>query len=210
MDHFVDSDREYIVLEYVPEYVPGVNLRQLVTERGPQKELRVLSITKALCEILQYLHDQNPPVVHRDLTPDNIMLTGDGDDSIKLIDFGAARESFSNTTGTLIGKQSYIAPEQFRGKTSVQSDLYALGCTMHFLLTGSDPEALTVSRPKQCEASISVAVDDLVASCTQIDLTNRVQTASELLARIDTVLAHIAAGAEEPGETVNLRVKETA
>ncbi len=205
LDHFVECGREYLLLEYVS----GMNLRQLVTARGPQSEQQVLLWARELCEVLQYLHDQNPPVVHRDLTPDNVMLTKDG--TIKLVDFGAARESVSKATGTLVGKQSYIAPEQFRGKASVQSDIYALGCTMHFLLTGRDPEALSESHPGESNPNVSGAVDDLVASCTRIDQFDRVKNAFELIARIEQIIVSKTAPPDETdgdGEHIIIRKEE--
>ncbi len=90
-----------------------------------------------------YLHNQKVPILHRDLTPDNLLL--DESDALKLIDFGAAHQFVEGVTGTLIGKQCYIAPEQLRGSASVRSDIYSFGCTLYFLLTGNDPVALAPS-----------------------------------------------------------------
>jgi serine/threonine protein kinase len=92
-------------------------------------------------KILQYLHSQSPPLIHRDVTPDNLVLARDG--CLSLIDFGAANALLGTATGTLVGKQSYIAPEQFRGKAGLSSDIYSLGATVYFALTGREPEPLT-------------------------------------------------------------------
>ncbi len=138
LDYFIEQDRNYLMLEYVN----GQDLRQLVKQNGPQKESTVINWALQMVSILKYLHEQDPPLIHRDFTPDNIVLCDDG--SIVVIDFGAANEFIGNATGTFVGKHAFIAPEQFRGKAVVQSDIYALGCTLYFLLTGQEPEALSI------------------------------------------------------------------
>ena len=137
-DYFTDNinDRHYILLENLS----GENLRKLVQLTGPRHELDVINDALTLCSILEYLHSLSPPMVHRDLTPDNIIL--DKNEKLILIDFGAANELIGTATGTMVGKQCYIAPEQFRGKACPQSDLYSLGATLAFLLTGEDPTAM--------------------------------------------------------------------
>jgi serine/threonine-protein kinase len=157
-----------------------------VNRTGLQSEAIVLKWTAEIASILQYLHGLDPPIVHRDLTPDNIVLKEDG--TIAVIDFGAANEYVGNATGTLIGKQSYIAPEQFRGKASPLSDLYALGCTLNFLLTGEDPEALSVSHPRTMHEGLSKSVDALVASLTALDEQDRVSSATELKETVDSLI----------------------
>lgn len=93
----------------------------------------------------------------------------------------AANEFLGTATGTLIGKQSYLPMEQLRGKAVPQSDIYSFGGTLHFLLTGEEPEPLAVSHPKQLRAELSDAIDQLVASCTDADYKKRPQSAAELL-----------------------------
>src|SRR5581483_5192636 len=99
-----------------------------------------------MCEILAYLHGLEPPVVHRDFTPDNLMITDDG--TLKLLDFNVAMSADNAaTSSTAVGKHAYMAPEQFRGLPEPKSDIYSLGATLHFLLTGRDPEPISVSHP---------------------------------------------------------------
>lgn len=182
-DHFVEDGREYLVLEYIP----GQSLRQLVTRDGPQTEDQVLDWAIDIVDILDYLHGQNPPIIHRDVSPDNLLLREDG--VLFMIDFGAANEFVGSATGTLIGKQSYIPPEQFRGKAQPASDIYALGGTLYYLLTGSEPEALSVSHPAQERKIISEPMDRLVANCTALEVNDRPASAKELRARITEVKA---------------------
>ena len=188
LDRFVEEGRDYLVLEYIP----GLTLRQLVQTRGKQKEKNVLNYCSKLLEILAYLHEQNPPLIHRDLTPDNIILRKDG--SLCVVDFGAANELVGQATGTMIGKQCYIAPEQLRGKASQASDLYALGGTLHFLLTGSDPEALSASNPKDLVPEISSATSALINQLTAFEAEARPKSARALLEKLSATPSAAAAG----------------
>lgn len=175
LDHFVEQGRSYLLLDYIN----GQDLRQLVIQNGPQREEIVIDWALQMVTILKYLHEQEPPVIHRDFTPDNLVLCDDG--SIVVIDFGAANEYIGTATGTFVGKHAFIAPEQFRGKAVVQSDLYALGCTLHFLLTGQEPEALSMSDPREINATISKELCEVVTTCTNMDASSRYQSASQLI-----------------------------
>lgn len=130
------EDRWYLVMDYIE----GETLAQIAAKRGPIPEADVLDWARQLCEILSYLHDQAPPIIFRDLKPANIMLTPLG--HIKLIDFGIARHfRVGNTADTsAYGSHGFAPPEQYgENQTSPASDIYALGATLHFLLTGIDP-----------------------------------------------------------------------
>ncbi|MBS1991556.1 MAG: serine/threonine protein kinase [Cyanobacteria bacterium SZAS LIN-3] len=175
-DHFVADYRGYLVLEYVE----GRSLKQLVADEGPQPESFVMDVAGRLLDVLKYMHSFEPPIVHRDLSPDNIMLSNLGE--IKVVDFNVARQLEGSAGGTVVGKHAYIPPEQFRGKPAPASDIYALGGTLHFLLTGQDPEPLTVSRPRAVNKNISVAVDDFIARATALELTGRYASAEEMAA----------------------------
>lgn len=173
-DHFVENTRDYLVIEYIP----GQSLRQLVTRDGPKSEDEVLDWAAEIADILNYLHTQQPAIIHRDVSPDNLLLREDG--TLFMIDFGAANEFVGTATGTLIGKQCYIAPEQFRGKAEPRSDFYALGGTLYYLLTGCEPEALAVSHPQTQRPILSKPIDELVATLTSIDAEDRPQDAMAL------------------------------
>jgi tRNA A-37 threonylcarbamoyl transferase component Bud32 len=177
-DYFIERQRVYLILEYIP----GPTLRQLVHKNGPLPAQRARKIVAQLAEILIYLHNQKPPLIHRDISPDNIIL-GD-DNEIVLIDFGAANEFVERATGTFIGKQSYISPEQFKGKAEPCSDIYSLGGTMYFLLTGRDPVPLSEAHPKAVNSKISSDLDALVAQCTKQDLEERFGNGQILLAHL--------------------------
>ena len=174
VDFFTENDRTYLLLGYQE----GLNLRQLIREQGPQSENRVIEIAISLIQPLNYLHSLSPPVVHRDISPENIILKED--DTAVLIDFGAANEYLGTATGTMVGKQCYVSPEQFKGKASTESDLYSLGATLYYLLTGSDPTPISVSSPKEARPEISEKLDSIIQRLTALEIEDRITTAHEL------------------------------
>lgn len=179
LEFFLESGRGYVALEYVS----GTTLKELVAKEGAQPEHFVVKIAIQICDILSYLHGLTPQVVHRDLSPDNIMLQSDG--TIKVVDFDIAQELASTRASKIAGKHRYIPVEQFRGESMPQSDLYALGCTMFFMLTGLDPEPLTVSHPQQYAGDkVSDIVESIVARSTQQDVALRFQSASDMKTRL--------------------------
>lgn len=173
-DFFVEDQRHYLVLEYIE----GRNLRTYINEFGPQSENKVAIWADEIAEILEYLHTLNPPVLHRDLTPDNMIISRDG--SITLVDFGAANDFLGTATGTVVGKNSYIPIEQFRGKSTLRSDIYAFGCTLYFLVMGQDPEPFTESSPRAVGANVSPAIDNLIRECTRVEVSERLPDAHTL------------------------------
>lgn len=182
VDHFVENSRDYLILEFVP----GLTLRQHVQMTGKFSEKEVATIARQIAQVLSYLHQHDPPIIHRDITPDNLIIR-EPDRMITLIDFGAANEFIGSVTGTLIGKQCYIPPEQFQGKAVPQSDIYAAGATLHFLLTGEDPEPISCSHPKETVKEVSSAMDDVVAKATAVEVKERFKSVEELLQSLDEI-----------------------
>jgi serine/threonine protein kinase, bacterial len=173
-DFFVQDQRAYMVLEYID----GPSLKLYVQQQGqPLPAKDAVKFALQICEALSHLHAQSPPVVHRDVTPDNLILSRDG--TIKLIDFNVAQQAETNTTAIFVGKPGYLPPEQFRGEPSVHSDIFAAGASLHFLLTGKDPIALTVSRPKLIQHAVPAPLDDIVAKATALDIKDRYTSVEE-------------------------------
>lgn len=173
-DFFIEDHRGYLVLELID----GDSLRTIVNREGKMSEAAVVSLMLQMCDMLEYLHSLSPPVVHRDFTPDNLILGSDG--VLKLVDFNVAQQKDVTATGTVVGKHAYIPPEQFRGKPNSQSDLYAMGATVYFLLAGEDPEPITSSHPKEAVASVSGGLDIIVARATALDTNYRYKLAEEI------------------------------
>ena len=174
LDHFFEDGRHYLVLEYHN----GQDLRQYVKQNGPVSQEKTIEWAITISDVLTYLHSQQPPIIHRDLTPDNLILTNKGD--IVLIDFGAANQFLGAATGTIIGKQAYIPAEQLRGKAVLQSDIYALGCTINYLLTGRDPLPLAIAHPASIADNIDPTLDEIVAKCTAFEAEDRYQDVVEV------------------------------
>lgn len=183
IDLFVDDQRAYMVLGHVP----GRNLRKVVQEDGPIGEIELLDLGLQMCDVLKHLHSLDPAVIHRDFSPENLIL--EPDVGLKLIDFNVAQQYESSATRTVVGKHSYIPPEQFRGKACPQSDIYAMGATLHFLLTGQDPEPITVAHPGEVLSVISNKIDAIVAKCTAQELADRYQNIAEVEADFQALKA---------------------
>jgi serine/threonine protein kinase len=134
-DRFDDQNRHYLVMEYVA----GRNLEEELAAAGaPLPEGLVIDIARQLCDVLAYLHGHEPPIIYRDMKPSNVMLTPQG--RAVLIDFGIARLFKAARKGTMIGTLGFAPPEQYQGNVDPRSDLYSLAATLHYVLTGRDPE----------------------------------------------------------------------
>lgn len=179
---FVEDHRAYLVLEHVP----GRSLREMVAEQGPMPETLCLQYAISMAGTLAYLQSQSRPIVHRDFTPDNLIVSA-ADGSLKLIDFMLAQSSHDEDAEPIaVGKPQYMPPEQFRGKATPASDLYALGCTLHYLLTAEDPEPMTPSHPMLLNSSVSPEFDLIIARLTSLDEKSRHGGAAELMADLAT------------------------
>lgn len=191
LDYFIEDHRAYLILEHIT----GRSLRKIVDEQGPMGNEQALSLAKQMCTILEYLHSLEPPLVHRDFAPDNLILNDDG--ILKLIDFNVAHQRQSHTVATVVGKHAYLPPEQFRGKPVPQSDIYAMGATIHFLLTGEDPEPVSESHPILQNSIVASELDEIVATCTRLDLKTRYQEARTVASDLAKVSYNEAPQAKE-------------
>jgi serine/threonine-protein kinase len=134
-----DSGRDGSVHYIAMEYVEGANLKEYIRREGRLAPERALQIAAQVCEALEFAHSHN--IVHRDIKPQNILLTRDG--QLKLTDFGIARALSSATitqTGTVLGSVQYLSPEQARGSAVGRAaDIYALGVVLYEMVTGQLP-----------------------------------------------------------------------
>jgi serine/threonine protein kinase len=140
-DFFVEEGRHYLVMDFIEGRTLGEvlekegNIQGINGARGVP-EARARSWAQQLCSVLGYLHRQQPPIIFRDLKPSNVMITDK--DEIKLIDFGIARTFQAQRQSTIIMTIGYAPPEQLQGSPEPRSDLYALGATLHRVLTHHD------------------------------------------------------------------------
>ena len=141
-----ESDRQFLLVQ---ELIPGKSLGDLVEQGWYFEEREVKQIAQQVLEILAFLHNLHPPIIHRDIKPHNIIRTLDNE--IYLVDLGAVQDVYRHTLtrgATFVGTIDYMSPEQLRGRASFSSDLYSLGCTLLYLLTRRSPAELPLARMK--------------------------------------------------------------
>jgi eukaryotic-like serine/threonine-protein kinase len=134
-DYFSEDNRSFLVMEFIS----GKSLEDLMEESESfLDEADILEWSIQICGVLAYLHLHKPdPIIFRDLKPSNVMLDLHG--NIRMVDFGIAKIFQTGERGTMIGTEGYSPPEQYRGEAGPSSDVYALGATLHALLTKQDP-----------------------------------------------------------------------
>jgi len=169
-DAFVENDRFYLVMEYIE----GVTLETRLKERGgrPLPVVQVVEWALQIADVLSYLHNQNPPIIFRDLKPANVMVKPDN--TIRLIDFGIARRFQQGAVHdtSLFGSVGYSPPEQFgRQQTDARSDIYAFGVTLHQMLTGIDPSIQPFKFVPVSNINLSVPklLSDLIQQCLAME-----------------------------------------
>lgn len=188
MDCIRLQEKDYMVMEYVE----GINLKELVESRGSLSEEQVLDIAIQLCEILKYLHTHKNKILYLDLKPQNVMLTENG--TVKLIDFGSARElEIENQTEgkseMRIGTYGYAAPELMQGKgemLSEKTDIYSLGATLFYLLTGIDAAKppYEIKPVREWNSMISLQTQKMISTCTQKKIDLRFQSVEEAMEKM--------------------------
>ncbi len=192
---FVEDAKHYMLMEYVA----GRNLEEVLAEAGkPLAEAQVVAWGIALCDVLAYLHRQDPPIIYRDLKPSNIIVRPD--DTVKLIDFGIARfhQTGQSKDTVCLGTDGYAPIEQYSGKTEPGSDIYALGATLYQLLTNKVPAAAPTRvanvasflPPRQLNPALSGAVEAVILRAMQIHLTQRYADADDMKAALEGIGRH--------------------
>lgn len=182
LPRIVDIIDNGITIYVIMDYIEGESLDKILKSFGVQPEETVIGWAKQLCDALSYLHSQKPPIIYRDMKPANVMLKPEG--NIKIIDFGIAREykeqNLSDTT--VLGTRGYAPPEQYSGQTDARSDIFALGMTMHQLLTGVDPKNGEPYAPvRQWNPELSEGIELIIDKCVEPAAENRYQSCADLL-----------------------------
>lgn len=187
-DRFAVNDKHYLVMEFIK----GRTLEErILGGEGPFAETDVVTWAKQLCDVIGYLHTQNPPIIFRDLKPGNIMVGGDG--RVKLIDFGIVRffKAGKAKDTMLLGTPGYAPPEQYgTGQTDARSDVYSLGATLFHLLTGRDPAdypPYQIPTPRQANGIISVALSEAIAKAMHPTPAKRWQSMAEFKQALSTL-----------------------
>lgn len=173
---FAEGNKLYIVMDLIE----GINLRTFIEQQNLSlpTELQLIDWAKQCCLVLEYLHTQRQPIIHRDFTPDNLMLS---DGKLTLVDFNIAQSATSLSSKTIMGKHCFMAPEQFCGQSNASTDLYQLGTTLFFLATGTDPEPLTPCDLRVKRADLSEELCAVIRKLTDRDPAQRFQSVQEVV-----------------------------
>ena len=179
IDAFYESGKHYLVMEFVP----GKTLHEMLEERGgyfTQEEVTPWAMQ--LCNVLSYLHNQNPKIIFRDLKPSNIMVTPQN--QIKLIDFGIVRffKPGQSKDTLALGTPGYSAPEAIQGQTDERSDIYSLCVVLHQLLTGNNPASTIFNLPptRQVNPVVTSEFEQLLTRGLENDRRQRWTTIDEM------------------------------
>jgi outer membrane protein assembly factor BamB/tRNA A-37 threonylcarbamoyl transferase component Bud32 len=211
-DYFSEDNRSFLVMEFIS----GKSLEDLMEESESfLDEANVLQWAVQICNVLAYLHLHKPdPIVFRDLKPSNVMLDLHG--NIRMVDFGIAKVFQTGERGTMIGTEGYSPPEQYRGEAGPASDIYALGATLHALLTKQDPRLEPpfsfVDRPiRGVNPDVTPAFEAVVMKALSYAVEDRFADAAEMLDALEALgnqsFSHRASGGrvESAGRTGHLK-----
>lgn len=208
-DYFSEDNRSYLVMEFIE----GQDLETVLNEQLDMlPEQKVIEWAIQICDVLDYLHSFDPPIIYRDIKPSNIMLDKHG--RIMLVDFGIAKVFQSGQKGTMIGTEGYSPPEQYRGAAEPRGDLYALGATMHHLLTKRDPRLEPPfsfhERPiRSLNPQVSPGLEAIVMRALEYDVDKRFASAREMKQAL-MLLTPEAQGTADTPPTIALEVRVKA
>lgn len=180
VDYFIEESKQYLVMECIE----GENMAQMIQREGAATELQAMRWALELAQVLDYLHRQEKPVIFRDLKPDNIIVTEDR--HIKLVDFGLARQfdPGKRRDTQASGSVGYAPPEQWEdaAQTDERSDVYSLGATLFYALTGRPPSPVYGSqRLRPYRPNLDPACEAVVLKCLQPEPSQRYANSGELI-----------------------------
>jgi eukaryotic-like serine/threonine-protein kinase len=216
LDYFQVDKRRHRLFYLAQQLAPGQSLAALVEKGWHPDNAQVQCIAIQILEIMVYLQQLTPSVIHRDIKPQNIIRRNDG--HLFLVDFGAVRDVYHNTlTGgsTVVGTYGYMAPEQFRGQAVLATDLYGLGATLIFLLTQKAPTDLPQHKLKidfRPYVSVTKHFADWLERMIEPVTEERFQSAAEALAvlRGKKVFIHSAiANTRRPADSLIVLMNDT-
>jgi hypothetical protein len=179
---FVDEFCNENIVCVVREYIEGMPLDQYVKEH-PMTQEQIIRLCVSLCDILVYLHERTPPVIHRDIKPQNIIIRESG--APVLIDFDTARifKSGATTDTQFFGTRAYAPPEQYGfTQTDCRADIYALGILLRFLWTGSTQESEN--------SAVPAYVQRIIAKCTAFSPKERFSSARAVQKALLAITEH--------------------
>jgi tetratricopeptide (TPR) repeat protein/tRNA A-37 threonylcarbamoyl transferase component Bud32 len=181
-DHFTENERSYLVMDFIEgrtleDYLEKANGSSLPLDQ-------VVEWAEQICNVLNYLHNHQPPIIFRDLKPSNVMISESG--HIYLIDFGIARmfKPGQSHDTIALGSPGFAAPEQYgKAQSSPRSDIYSLGALLHCLLTGVDPseQPFFFKPASQLNPAIPLNLEQLLQQMLEMDAQKRPASAQDVL-----------------------------
>lgn len=169
-DYFTQDDRSYLIIEFID----GKDLEAILVESQDfLSEAQVVNWAIELCDVISYLHNYKPePIIFRDIKPSNIMINTQG--HVLLVDFGIAKTFQPGQKGTMIGTEGYSPPEQYKGESSQRGDIYAMGATLHHLLTKRDPRleppfSFEVRKIRSINPAVSSELEEVIYTALSYD-----------------------------------------
>lgn len=182
----LENDRFIFIIR---EYIDGNSLNELVEKNGPQSPENVIEWAKQLCGVLQYLHSDKTRYIHRDINPRNIILGPEG--KVKLIDFGIAMryEAGSKNANSFFDSKEYAESERAfpLTKEDTSFDIYGLGMTMHYLLTGEKTKnsSFTVKPIREINPELPKQLEVIISKCIEPNPENRYQSCNDVLKALE-------------------------
>lgn len=191
-DYFSLNERSYLV----EEFINGKDLEAIISDSEDFiSEERLVGWAIELCDVLNFLHTHKPePIIFRDMKPSNVMINMQ--DHVVLVDFGIAKHFQTGQKGTMIGTEGYSPPEQYRGDATPLADIYALGATLHHVLTRRDPRLEPPfsfgERPiRQFNPNVSPELEAVIYTALQYNPPDRIQSAQEMKQALINVAKNI-------------------
>jgi len=179
-------------LYMVQDYVDGQTLKEYVKANGRIQTEKICRIVSDLCDIIEYLHNQNPIIIYRDIKPSNIMIMTSG--KVVLIDFGISKVYMDDTTQDIdkicAGSNGYAAPEQYgAGKCCKQTDIYGIGMLIYFMVKGRTPyTGIEPLLDENYEPEINNKLKKIIQRCVRIDIKERYALVEDLKEAISELL----------------------
>ena len=200
-DHFEHGGRYYLSMDFVR----GIDLEDLQSQQADQRfsEAQVLYWADQIADVLDYLHAKR--LIYRDMKPSNVMIE-DGTGDIKVVDFGIAKLFQPHQRGTLIGTPGYSPPEQYQGQATPQSDIFALGATLHHLLTGRDPRdnpPFSFPPVRELVSEVSLSTEQSIMKALEMQQDKRWPSAAAFRASLPMEI--VRRGKGKPQKTVLLQ-----